>query len=471
MVTDIPEAEEVAIDTPEADDKILVLHVDDQPSFSELVELRLEELDDRLSVVTESDPEAGLERLHAEPVDCVVSDYQMPGIDGLELLDAVREDYPNLPFILFTGHGSESIASEAINAGVTTYLTKNDTEIYDQLANHVGNAVRRHRSERRARVRRDRLLEMYEQTDGFFSLDEDWEITYWNRTMAERTGRAPEDVVGRPYLEVFPEAEGTELHEHYEVAMDESETVEFETRYDPHGYWLQVCAYPVENGLFVHSRDVTEAQERESELRNRNRILESFASTVSHDLRNPLSVAQGNLQLAQETGDFEHLEEVTAAHNRMQNLIDELLRIARGEELEFAEVTLSESAREAYATVSAEGMELVVGTDAEFLAQPTQLRRLLENLFWNALEHGAADAVRVGATDDGFFVADDGAGIEPEDREQVLDAGFTTQEDNPGYGLHIVAGIVELHGWELAVGASADGGARFDLTGVEFVGE
>ena len=240
------------------DDRMLVLHVDDEAQIGDLVQDYLERLDDRLAVVTETDPQAALDRLGSAPVDCIVSDFQMPGMDGIELLRTVRGEYPNLPFILFTGKGSEEVASEAIKSDVTAYVQKGGPEVYELLANEIENAVSRRRSERRARIAQDRLLELYERTDGFFVIDDDWTITYWNQTMADRTGRPVDEVVGQPFLEAFPQAEGTELHDYYRAAMAASEAVDFETYYAPHGYWVTVRATPVEDGLFVHSRNITD---------------------------------------------------------------------------------------------------------------------------------------------------------------------------------------------------------------------
>ena len=177
---------------------------------------------------------------------------------------------------------------------------------------------------------------------------------------------------------------------------------------------------------------------------------------------------------SQETGDFEHLEAVAQAHNRMRNLIDELLRIARGEDLELEEISMATIAEKAWSTVSADGTDIVIVDDTIVLAQSTQLRRLFENLYWNAIEHGRADEIRVGAIHDhrdGFFVEDDGVGIPPEERESVLEAGYSTAEGNPGYGLHIVEGIVELHDWDLQIAASEESGARFEITNVQFLTE
>jgi len=452
-------------------ESVPVLHVDDEPRFGDLVGTYLSRIDDRLRVVSETDPEEGLARLEAEPIDCIISDYQMPGMDGLEFLRAVRDEYPNLPFILFTGKGSEEVASEAINAGVTTYLQKSGPETYELLANEVQNGVRRHRSERQARVARDQLLNLYEQTDGFYILDADWTIVYWNRQIADRMDLPPEEATGRRFWDVFPEATEIDTYEQFHEAMETREPTKFEVRYEPRGYWAEVRAYPVDEGLFVHSRDISDEKGRERELERRNHVLESFANTVSHDLRNPLNVAEGRLRLAQETGDFDHLDEVAEAHNRMRNLIDELLRIARGDDLTVSEVSLRERAEEAWATVTSEGMELVVGGDPQFEAHPTQLRRLFENLFWNALNHGNAETVRVGTFEDGIYVEDDGGGIPVEDRKRVFESGYSTTDEGPGYGLHIVTEIVDMHDWEISVTEGTDGGARFEIRGVRFVGD
>jgi PAS domain S-box-containing protein len=446
---------------------IRVLHVDDDPKFGELVTRYLEKLNEKITVRTETAPQKGLEHIDTEPIDCIVSDYQMPEMDGLDFLNAVREEYPNLPFILFTGKGSEEIASEAIQTGVTDYLQKDGSEQYELLANRIQQAVSQRRSERRAKIAQHRLIRLYEQVDGFYTLDEDWTITYWNREMVKRTGLPPEEVIGEEFWDVFPEARETRVYDHFQTAMEMQEELETEIDYEPHGYWAELRIYPVDSGLFIYSRDITDDKEREQQLQYRNELLESFASTVSHDLRNPLSVAEGNVQLAQETGDFEHLEAVTQAHNRMRNLIDELLHVARGDQLDLSEVSSTDVAELAWETVSSDTADLVLEGDLVFEAYKSQLRRLFENLFWNALDHGEAVEIRVGSLDDGFYVEDDGIGIPPPHREEVFESGFSTDDESPGYGLSIVNGIIEIHDWDIDIVEGTDGGARFEITSIE----
>ncbi|WP_049936737.1 PAS domain S-box protein [Haloplanus natans] len=139
------------------DAPIRVLLVDDVADFAAIAAELLEREDDRLDVTTETDPSASLDRLAESAFDCLVSDYQMPGMDGLELLGAVRERWPTLPFVLFTGKGSEEIASEAISAGATDYVRKGTaTDQYALLANRIVQAV----SKRRNRARADRFEQL-----------------------------------------------------------------------------------------------------------------------------------------------------------------------------------------------------------------------------------------------------------------------------------------------------------------------
>ncbi|MGM0399092.1 MAG: GAF domain-containing protein, partial [Halobacteriota archaeon] len=136
---------------------IRVLHVDDDPDVAELAASFLEREDDRIEVTTAESASEGLDMI--DGVDCVVSDFEMPGTGGIEFLERVRDDHPDLPFILYTGKGSEDVASDAIAAGVTDYLQKETgTGQYALLANRITNAVAQYRSTTRAetldRIRR-----------------------------------------------------------------------------------------------------------------------------------------------------------------------------------------------------------------------------------------------------------------------------------------------------------------------------
>jgi len=186
--------------TARADDEDapLVLHVDDEEGIVDLAATFLER--EGLSVVSATDAETGLETLEERPVDAVVSDYDMPGTDGLEFLGAVREDYPDLPFILFTGKGSEEIASEAISRGVTDYLQKETgTDQYAVLANRIEESVRRYRAESdlaEARRRYETLLANLPGMAYRCTTDEGWPMSFVSEGCRTLTGYDPAELMG-----------------------------------------------------------------------------------------------------------------------------------------------------------------------------------------------------------------------------------------------------------------------------------
>ncbi|WP_202614552.1 receiver/sensor box histidine kinase [Halostella litorea] len=210
---------------------------------------------------------------------------------------------------------------------------------------------------------------------------------------------------------------------------------------------------------------------RERELARQNERLEKFAAVVSHDLRNPLNLADGYLGVARESGDEADFQQVRDALDRMEALIEDLLTLAR----QGADIDEFETADLAAVVDDAWG---VAGTDSATLhtqdglgtvaCDPSRLGQLLENLFRNARQHGGADVtVTVGVLDDGFFVADNGPGIPEADRDQVFDVGYTTHDEGTGFGLNIVHDIASAHGWDITLTESDAGGARFEFHGVE----
>jgi PAS domain S-box-containing protein len=207
------------------DEPITVLHVDDEPGFSDMVGAHLTRRDDRFSVLSETQVAVALQRFADGDVDCIVSDYEMPEMNGLELLERVRAESPDLPFVLFTGKGSEEIASDAISAGVTDYLRKGSgTDQYDVLANRIRNAVERHRATRaleRAETRYRRLVE--QNITGIYILQDGF-IEYVNPRGAEVFGYEQVELLGRPVLDVI----APEDHERLKQNIRRRETGEIE---------------------------------------------------------------------------------------------------------------------------------------------------------------------------------------------------------------------------------------------------
>lgn len=225
--------------------------------------------------------------------------------------------------------------------------------------------------------------------------------------------------------------------------------------------------------LARHTATAIERVEREQELRDRNERLEKFADVVSHDLRNPLSVLGGSLELAQRTGNEEYFDRARHAVERMSRLIDGLLELARqgGGISELEPVELVAVAEAGWATVVTETAGLSIRTDQTIRANEERVRQLLENLFRNAIEHGDAWEITLGELPDrsGFYIEDDGAGIPTEQYDAVFESGYTTAEDGTGFGLAICKRIADAHGWEIAISDGQNGGTRVEISGVEIV--
>ena len=258
---------------------------------------------------------------------------------------------------------------------------------------------------------------------------------------------------------------------------------------------------PAVDGIVINARDITDRKQRELMLERTNERLDRFASFVSHDLRNPLNVAMGRLDLAMESGDEADLRTVKEQHERMSEMIDDLLTMARdgGEVTDPAPVDVDAVATRAWDSVETGGASFETDTDITILGDGSRLANLFENLFRNAVEHGSTDSrtesdgsveygsgdadpssltVRLEALDGGdavadggdragFAVSDDGVGISAAIREEVTESGYTTEGGNTGYGLAIVDEITTAHDWALDIGESQAGGARFVFTGVE----
>jgi PAS domain S-box/PAS domain S-box len=581
-----------------AEGSFRVLHVDDEPALIDVTADFLVGEDDRFSVEAATSASEALERLD-DDIDCIISDYDMPGLNGIEFLEAVREERPELPFILFTGKGSEAVASEAISAGVTDYLQKETgTEQYTLLANRVRNAIESNIAERAARLAQDRVegllarpadfiyaltadgtvtsvtpavervlgweaaeldgtgafeplhpedrdavvdaferaleepnaeptasgrvehadgswrwlcirfrncladqaieavlanvrditeqqtcmqeLDRYRtlvQTagDAMYALDEDGYIEMVNASHIEWSGYSETELVGTHVSEFMP-AEAVEEGIDLTVELlknPEKERGRFEfpaTRPDGEEriYEDNIAVLTDEDGNYTGSigiiRDITEQKRRERALERQNERLDNFATIISHDIRNPLQVASGNLAQARATGDEAAFEKVEAAHERIDEIIDDVLTLARhGQSVAETEPTsLNAVARDAWATVDTQGMSLETRGDKQLEAEPDRLRQLLENLFRNALEHAGPDVtVTVGpiqpmhtstraahAGGSGFYVADNGPGISEDEREDVLNFGYSTAAEGTGFGLAIVSQIADAHGWE-----------------------
>ncbi len=470
-----------------------VLHVDDDAGVRDLVASFLPLERPALAVRSFASATEALGVL--DGVDCVVSDYEMPEMDGLTFLKRVRVRYPDLPFVLYTAAGSEEVAAEAISTGVTDYFPKSTaSEQYTLLANRVKNYAVQYRTARAIDDQQRRFRKLVEHSSDVVSIvDANGVFTYLSPAAAHVFGYAPEDLVGEVGFDyLHPDDVDYAAETLFEAIADPSyrPTITFRFAHPEKGWVVlentgrNLLDDPVIEGFVINSHDVTERVTHVAELERQRDRLAEFANVVSHDLRNPLSVASGNLSLLKETDDTTHAAHVRFALERMERIINDLLTLAQeGESISgLTPVSLPEVAEAAWQSVDTEAARLTVDSTLVVRADAGRLQQLLENLFSNAVAYaGPTTHVRVfdltegerstngqreEATVHGFAVADDGPGIPPADRGRILDYGVSSNPDRTGFGLAIVRRVAEAHGWTVSVTDAPAGGAMFAFTDV-----
>ncbi|WP_311173957.1 ATP-binding protein [Halobellus ordinarius] len=632
-----------------------VLFVGNAPDFAGLAKRFREETGDRFIIERAASAPEGFAAMSEQPPACIVAEYRLPETDGVDFLRGVREDRPELPFVLYTATGEESIVSEAIAAGATDcFRGRRDAEHPGLLATRIRNVVqtrqdmketeregaREHatgteqyqvlfentndavvwvsyegdrpyiqeanprfkalfeppdedvvgrpldavvaaeeRSEeaeglsRQVRAgkqldgeivretvdgprtftwqaipieasetenveeafavytditqRKERERELQERRERYQSLFENNPLVIWEEDLSETKAAVDAIAAEHGSVEAYLRANPDELDriletielidvnrnavDYYDAPskaalMDNLDRIftdearetfisllgaiaDGDTRFrsetesqaftDDRRVELLDCFVPEAHAddysrAYITGTDITENKQRERELKRERDRLDEFASIVSHDLRNPLNVAAGRVEMAQRECDSEHLLHVEGALDRMNDLIDDLLELARqGEPIgDLEPVALAELGAACWETVETANASLEIDTELKIRANRSRLKQLFENLVRNAVEHGGTDVtITLGGCSDppGFFIADDGGGIPDTEQETAFGSGFPTSSDGTGFGLPIVAEIATAHGWDVAVTESANGGARFEITDVEVV--
>ncbi len=464
---------------------ITVLHVDDDSGFLEVTAQSLERENDRLSVISAGSPSEGLEILRNTDVDCVVSDYEMPNTNGFEFFEMVRSTHPDIPFLLFTGKGSEEIASDAISMGVSDYLQKEvGSEQYTLLANRITNLVDGARAQNGGtdestlvkshrdvslRLGETLLNQIFEQVPASLYVKD----TEGRHLLMSEYDDMTTDAIGKTDLELYDPELAEESYADDMHVIEEGEPIHNKEEYNPENDdWTLTSKVPWYGedgeikGLIGVTRFITDKKEYEREIERKNERLERFAGVLGHDLRNPLNVAQGQVELAREERDSEHLEKAAASLRRMEAFIENLLQLAKkGESInETSDVDFGSTFEKAWKSVDTGEATYEIVDSFSGEADESRLIDLFSNLIRNSVEHNAqAPHIEIGTTEYGFYYEDDGTGIPAEMRDSIFEPGVSGTEEGTGFGLAIVKEITEAHGWTIGVTDGEAGGARFEV--------
>ncbi len=487
----------------------MLLLVDDEPALLDLGR-RFIERDGRYAVEVALSGEEALSLLDASRFIAIVSDYEMPGLSGIELLKRVRTTGNSTPFIIFTGRGREEVAMEALNSGASYYLQKGgDARAqFGELLHLVDQAVRTADAERLARVSTGAYRTIFEYSGAAsVILEHDTRIALVNSACERLTGYRRDELVGsNRFFEMIAEEDRERLLEYHQSRRVNpgKVPVQYEFRFkDREGREHLVAAtvgmIPGTHRSVVSFIDVTgrsgeeEGQARQGE--GERRLCESFpapgmdpdrrqsemallraneklnllSSITRHDIQNQLTLLAGYLDLAQEDCN----EPVVRSY--INGIRQASTAIAR--QIAFTKIyqdigvrsarwhRVSDVVKRAADLVAPPELrvEVAVG-DLEVHADPL-FERVIENLVDNTVRHGRI-ATRIRFTcaplEAGIviLVEDNGVGVQAEEKEWIFERGFG---QNTGFGLFLAREIIGITGMTIQETGTPETGARFEI--------
>ncbi|CCQ34159.1 Adaptive-response sensory-kinase protein [Halorhabdus tiamatea SARL4B] len=446
---------------------------------------------DRPFVLRPWETDSSAETDDQRPVDCVVLEARADR-DVSAWVEAVGERLGAVPIIVVRV-GQITDLESAIPDGVTSQFTVAPEVDRVALLSKLASVVEEHVSARSERSILESLLANVPLS--LYAKDRDGRHVAVSDEMIDMIGppyienqeskrhHHPADVLGKTDFDLYGPELAVESTDAEQSVIETGEPVEdrVEESYGERGMGSSVVTSKVPwygpdgsvRGTIGVTRDISERKQYEHQLKRQNERLRRLATMVSHDIRNPLSVAVGRLAIARETGDPEHFAAVERAHDRIDALVSDIITVMRQGEpaTDLDAVPLADLVRDVFEEHATAGVRLTVSTDATIYVDSGRVRQLFEELFENAIEHGRdADGVMtitVGDLPDGtgFFVADDGVGLSADHQEKLLKPGLSGSNTST-LGLALVATIADAHNWSINLTESEEGGARFEFHGV-----
>lgn len=416
-----------------------------------------------------------------ETVGCVVVTEFVA--DPEPIVERCHDADPDLPVVVATG--SLDLAPALTVHGNVVFLGDrwDDAEFRSRIEEALDSAERRRRLREDATIMRSYLRGL---RNSLFVKDEDRNHV---RVSHFPGGIGPEDVMGETATVVSNQSEFDVTEKQEREVIEEGEHVHsheqrVETRTSTHWFRTSKAPWYDEDGeirgLVGLSWDATDEMRIAQQLETLEDSFETFARSLSHDVRTPLQVARGNLELARDVDDEAPLDDADRALDRIAEMIEDLetvtgeweVSLISGEDTVDAEAAIDRTnvhavANSVWSVLGTGNATLSIDFDstATIFVDESTVRPLLENLFRNAITHGGEGVdVRLGPLETGgFFVEDDGPGIPAERRPEVLEEGYTTSPDGSGTGLSIVQEIANKHSWGLELTESGAGGARIEI--------
>ncbi len=484
-----------------------LLIIDDDPEISGYMKtmLTLDAPHFRIDIL-ESAREC-LEYLKKNEVDCILSDYQMPDMSGMELLETLRSGGSDIPFIFITGQGSEEVAREAFKIGANDYFTKDvGFAHFPRIINSIEQAVK-NREDNRQRALMVNALKDSERrykdlvelsTDFIYRSDRYGNQLFMNDAAYRMLEASPEEVNGQPWQKwIHPEDIKKTIEVFGEMMVKGTDAFNFENRFVSKSGKIIYVMHNVrvlrdEQGTILGTqgiaRDITERKLADLALKEAQKEKNAVFHMLTHDIRGPLSVIYGYCDMLKtEGGDTAKImEEVQKAARRISLLIDDMLAISRLESddaglilqpvfaLELIEQAVKDCemfARERQVEIK---IEVEPGTP-KIYADSAQIRRAVTNLLANAVNYnreGGTALIRAGGVPKDpmkmfIEVSDDGDGIFDEDLPRLFEKYYrgknAGKKRGTGLGLAMVKAAVDAHGGKVKVSSRRGEGSKFTI--------
>jgi len=470
---------------------IHVLLVDDEPALCEITKIFLEREGGVVVTPSLSAGEA-LQKIGAENFDVIVSDYEMPGMSGIDLLKALNARGISIPVIIFTGRGREEVVIEALNNGAEYYLQKggNPRMQFAELRHMILKAARNRRTEQKLADREAEYRDLFQNMlDGFDLLEgvfdgikdvlavqkPDHTIVRFNRAGSELLDCTPADAVGKTCYELIGRSEPCEVCA-TERALKSRHLEEVERFFPELGRYLVCRSNPIigEDGevrlLIEQIADISERKRIETALQQANKKLNILNSITRHDILNWMTALLGYLEIEKDmVSDLALLEiiekEETAAVN-----IKRLITFTR----EYQDIGVNAPAwqdvervvRSAFRHQDLNGVAVEISAGGiEVYADPMFVR-VIENLIDNSVRHGDhVTAIRCAIEKSGsgvrFVYEDNGVGIADPEKPLLFKQGYGK---NTGFGLFLSKEILSITGLSITEEGECGQGVRFVIT-------
>lgn len=454
-----------------------------------------------------SDPQLGLEHFARNVFDIVFSDVNLPGIDGIEMIQRMRSTDPTVVPIVMTARGDQETAIRAIECGARSFLRKpfSDEELAEKL--QAAQRERRHMIDTRMLIgdliqtRSDLEQRLVEQDKrltrserylnhlldaapfAIISADAEGRVLTCNNTALQLYGYGHIEMLRRDLRDLFGQLPTKEHEKGQHVRKDGAQIPVLIHQRDI----VDERARTIAHLYVVEDQTVRNQLENQLLYAQRLSLLGEMAPRIAHEFKVPLQVISGYGELALEWLEQgapdqakESIERIVPATRQMTDLVYQIEHLGKPTDTREERLDLRELCGETLTYLKPLGIIKYVDIACDFPADlpsidgdSTQIHQLLRNLIINAC-HAMEDSIQRGLTlelssDNSsveLCVGDTGSGIKSDDLTHIFSPFFTTKPNGKGtgLGLPIVKTIVERHGGTVAVESERGIGTRFRMT-------